>query len=117
MRDIEPWEAAVREALETWGAWQRALPGAVPVASRASYAERLDPEQTPYTNEIAERVDSALCKVKRSSAQTFVVLHRYYIGEMSIRDIAQDMRASKNRVMNLKSAGEAMTAVLLEYRH
>lgn len=112
-RESEQWEEEVRQALETWGQWQRGLSGAMGGRVVGQYGERTARETvTLVENATAERMDRVLCQVKRASLDAYRVLHWYYYHEASTRDIAHHMRRAHARVRELKLTGEAMAATL-----
>jgi hypothetical protein len=112
----DDWLDPTRERLAEWARWLRTSSSPIGGSITVRYQPRIiDPvhDALPEDNGTAERVDRILCQVRQTNAMVYSVLFAYYYhADKSERDLAADLRVSRNRISQMRLQGEAMVEAL-----
>lgn len=111
----DDWLEPTRDRLRQWAQWLKAERSPVCGAVTVRYQPReIDPvhDALPDEDGTAERMDRILCRVREVDAVVYCVLFEYYYHrDKSERDLAVDLRISRNKVSKLRMQGETMVDV------
>lgn len=102
-----------RERLKQWGAWLQATQGAFSGGMISQYQERQSVAEGLVLmggDDVAERVERILCRVKERHLRVYRVLWWWYYANASWYEIADAMRSSEKTVKTLRREGEIAVA-------
>ncbi len=115
-RDLDLTEQA-RQSLRQWGYWlqQTGGMGGIGVSGQTlKYRERIGTEAQGLVlmpdDEIAERVERILCRIKQQQPDIFQVLWLWYYAEATLLEIADETRVSRATVKSRRLIGETSVA-------
>lgn len=102
-----------RERLKQWGAWLQATQGAFTGGMISQYQERTSVAEGLVLmggDDVAERVERILCRVKERHPKAYRVLWWWYYANAAWHEIADAMRSSRASVNVLRKEGEMVVA-------
>jgi hypothetical protein len=112
----DDWLDPTRDRLAEWARWLRTSSSPIGGSITVRYQPRIiDPvhDALPADNQTAEQMDRILCQVRQANALVYSVLFAYYYHhDKSERDLAADLRVSRNRISQMRLQGEAMVEAL-----
>ncbi|MCU7904459.1 MAG: hypothetical protein KZQ76_01155 [Candidatus Thiodiazotropha sp. (ex Epidulcina cf. delphinae)] len=110
----DDWLKPARDMLNHWAKHFRAIRGiGLGYASKAAHLSEHG-EATPIPDdEIADKMDRVLCKVRAINEESYTVLAMYYFHEYSERAIGLALQISKTKCRDIRRSGEVMVATMI----
>ncbi|MCU7845317.1 MAG: hypothetical protein KZQ93_15920 [Candidatus Thiodiazotropha sp. (ex Monitilora ramsayi)] len=110
----DEWLNPTRDLLLQWGEHLRSINGeGLGYSSKASHLVEHGVQQIIPEDELADKVDRVLCKVKMMNSDVFAVLKLYYYLEHSERSISETLQQSRAKCRDMRLTGEVMVATII----
>jgi DNA-directed RNA polymerase specialized sigma subunit len=110
----DDWLNPTREMLNHWAEHLRSIKSdRLGYSSKAAYLSEPVEDASIPEDDIADKMDRVLCKVKAINEESFRVLSLYYFHEYSERAIGLTLNKSKTKCRDLRLSGEIMVATMI----